>query len=80
MNHENRIHREKMEEVFWLKNKERTKEEHKKMKILNEELRERRNIMEVQKVVRLRQVQAEEAEVLSKFLTDFHKRKKREVE
>ena len=44
----------KVEEVFRLKNKEMTKEEHKKMKRLDEELRERRNIIEVKKVVRLR--------------------------
>ena len=80
MNHENRIHRQKVEEVFRLKNRERTKEEHEKMKKLDEELRERKDIIEIQKAVRLRMVQAEEAEVLSKFMTDFHRRKKREVE
>ena len=50
------------------------------MKKLDEELRERKYIIEIKKAVRLRTVQAEEAEVLSKFMTDFHRRKKREVE
>ena len=80
MNHENRLHREKVENVFRLRNKKRNQEEHKKMKRLDEELRERKDMRVIQEAVRFRMVQAEEAEVLSKFMTNFHKRKRREME
>ena len=50
------------------------------MKALNEEIRERNNIIEIERAVRVRWVQAEEAEALYKFMTKIHRKKKREVE
>ena len=60
-----------------LKSKKRSRGETERMKTLNEELRERNNAIKVEKAVRFRLAQAEEAEGLYKLMTRSHKRKKR---
>ena len=72
VNQSRREERERREELFRLKSsKRKSGEDLGKMKCLDEEVRERNNIMEMERAVKHRLLLAEQVEVLSKFMAGF---------